>query len=288
MKACCWTLVFSTFLPCGMGSFPAMCQEAPSAEVNRVEFRLTNVSAEPAGGGEDATSEVRSAVTLVVDIRSDTESSDVGGSLRTYTAVFAGASFVIASTPTAYRREHVKEELERWEIVRPAIERGEVKGRILIGGRGELQVEGAKGSEFELVAQAYLESIATLLWPPVPAENRPFEAGTNWSVKFNKAPFTCEHIVRCESVRIWPSGRTEIVLHSQGEQDPSRHVPPGVGGHFHDLGLPLIRENASWDLRGNPPAVTRAVGSQWYRIGSRVREVTSSVAVLSGGISLLP
>jgi hypothetical protein len=230
--------------------------------------RLVVATARPGKDGEE-TVKSTSRVTLLMDFLSD---RSLGEGVRQFTGVIRAAtleSVSEAGTPTEVR------DAPNWEVFHEAVGEGKARSGFRIDTRGRWQmVLDDKDDVVESSVSTYLETFLPYIFPPLPQEGVPFEAGEEWQYEKARHWDGQQLRVRCESVKVWLSGDTEIVLE-------------GSPKYGHEI---VVSSEYHWVLKGNPPAVkeaTRTLQEAHQKSGLEAHSEVS-VRVLSGGIPVRP
>jgi hypothetical protein len=277
--------VFCAILVAGVQ--PVRCSDIVDSATYpvRVELRLNSTSRSFRETKEDVIGECTGEFIILVTFAPESDGAEppAGSERRAYHGVVLDASLSTVCAPEDYRAGKVAAQYENLDKLRGRISEGELRAVISVDRNGRWEVRSDIPEEISEQSQTYFGVIASMFSAPVPPDGKPFETGMKWKYKAPKDNdvFTCEHSVECESVRVWPSGETRIVLTSEGElEKPER---PVFGG-----GFPEIREEGEWILGGNPPAVRQATGHQWSQFQNRIMDATTTVRLLEGAIPIRP
>jgi hypothetical protein len=244
----------------------------------RVELRLNSTSKSYGETNEHIIGECTNEFTILVGFVPEEADPRAGSEGRQYRGVVLDASRSVVCVPEDYGPGNGAGELEK---LRGHISKGELRAVVSVDSHGRWEVRSDSPEELSGYSQTYFQVIASMLWAPAPPDGKPFEAGMKWKEEPHEEVLTCEQSVHCESVEVWPSGETRIVLTSEGEVE--RPNKDGSPGHFLK-----IREKGEWILEGNPPAVHRATGHQWSQFRGRIMDVTTAVRLEKGGIPIRP
>jgi len=168
--------------------------------------------------------------------------------------------------------------LARREEYQGMIARGEAHRDLKVDHRGRIMIAPATNTA-EDYAGDELEASSDALFPPLPEEGDPFREGAEWSVPANGLWIPAGGPARCESVKVWTSGETEIVV--------TLHSELGPGAAAAALGLSATAEKR-WVLRGNPPHVVEYSSHEVKKNSKMVTRIDRHGQVIWGGIPVRP
>jgi hypothetical protein len=200
-----------------------------------------------------------------------------------YTMFVRASTVEVHSSTGVTERAKYGKSPEEQKVFRDAMERGDFRGTILVNSRGlyRWDRERAEDKWAELASQD-LVVLPVLLFPPLPEEGVPFEAGDEWRAVPESGEWRGVGLpVRCESVRVWTSGKSEVELLEEGK--PSDISPSRPADSERSVQL-----EHRWLLKGQPLCVQECTEAE---IATRETKVTireKSMRVLSGGIPVRP
>jgi hypothetical protein len=168
--------------------------------------------------------------------------------------------------------------LSRWQQYQRIISQKEAHAYLKVDRRGRIRIVPPK-SAGEDHAGDELRAFSDALFPPLPEEGEPFKEGTEWSVSANGYWIPAGGLVRCESVKVWTTGETEIVVTSHRE---------ATGGAVAGGWVLSATADKRWVLRGNPPHVVEYRSEETRVIGGQATQIERHARVLSGGIPVRP